>query len=288
MTHRKNQCNCENSHCEHYAKHDEVCHNDANPDKKIMFIGCVCDDCYDKYPEEYHKDELKTKAHLMAYDLLKSQASWLENPNNEIFSLLEFDDDSLNIVARAAIIASAVLKKAALDIQLSSGIEDTNKYDKNIVDAMNDLKKLADEFDESGNEDLIKKASLLDEILITMASGVEERKKLEQKFDNKIAEIKERAKNKLNTKIATEPNKENKKELRPLEAPLQTRYCPDCPGDSLTRIRDDVWYCIGCGKQFDFKSGYTTAKGNKVPGTATENQTRDLGDVGFRPMLGSE
>ena len=67
-------------------------------------------------------EELQIKSHQIAYDIIKSTASWLENPDNEVFGLFEFDEDSLNIAAKASIIASEVLKKAALDIQIASFI----------------------------------------------------------------------------------------------------------------------------------------------------------------------
>lgn len=238
---------------------------------------------------EYVKDDLKVKSHLLAYDLLKSQASWLENPNNEIFSLLEFDDDSLNIAAKASIIAAEVLKKAAVDIQLTSGITDTNKYSKDVIDAMNDLRALADEFDASGNDQLMKKAGLLDEILITMASGVEEKQELEKKFNKKIADIKERIKNNKTEKTivtAERDEKKDSKKLRPLEAPLQSRYCPSCHAGQMSRLRDDVWYCSTCSNQIDYKEGYTTIKGNKVPATSVGDQTSGLSDPTIKVMFG--
>ena len=236
-------------------------------------------------PSIEEKDELQQKSHLIAYDLLKSTAGWLESPENEVFSLLEYDNDSLDIAVKASVIAAAVLKKAALDMQIASGIEDTNKYEKNIVDQMAELKALADELDESGDEKLMKKASLLDEILVTMASGVEEKEALEKKFETKIAEIKSRKHNALDRKVATEDKKESKKELRPLEAPLSTRYCPDHPGAGLTKVRDDVYCCSLCSKQFDYRNGYTTAKGNKVPGTSADRQTADLANVNIHTMF---
>ena len=48
-----------------------------------------------------NEQKLKKQAHLSAYDLLKSTASWLDNPDNEVYALLEFDEDSLNITAKA-------------------------------------------------------------------------------------------------------------------------------------------------------------------------------------------
>jgi len=89
--------------------------------------------------------------------------------------------------------------------------------------------------------------------------------------------------------VKTQQDKENRvneavkaidqkvKKYRPLEAPLSTRYSPDMPGVSLMRIGDNVYQCPVTKKIFDFRSGYTTAKGNKIPGGDVTNQTQHLG-----------
>lgn len=43
------RCNCENSHCSHGLK---PCPNEAG-DKKVMYVGRVCDECYEQMPEEF-------------------------------------------------------------------------------------------------------------------------------------------------------------------------------------------------------------------------------------------
>ncbi len=239
--------------------------------------------------------ELKSKCHLHAYDLMKSTAGWLDNPDNEIFGLLEYDDDSLAIAAKACVIASAILKKAALDIQLVSGIDDTNKYSKDILDAMSDLKSLADNFDSSGDENLMKTAGVLDEILLTITSNVQQQEAFKKNFEKKIDDIKKRskeAKSKLTSEATEDKEKSEKKEkdksLRPLEAPLSSRYCPDHHGESLCRLSENVYYCPMTKKQYDFENGYVTDKGNKVPGTTVSNQTMDSNDISIKVMFGDQ
>ena len=233
--------------------------------------------------------DLKKECHLMAYDLIKSTAGWLENPENEVFSLLEFDDDSLGIAAKALVLASEILKKAALDIQLTSTIEDTNTYGPNITSAMSSLEAFANELDSSGDHELVKRANVLDEILLTIAANVEDQENYKEKMNRKIDDIKKKSlaakenKEKKGTQSASEvtPTKPTNKILRPLEAPLSTRYCPDHAGISLIRIRDKVAYCPLDGKQYDYEAGYTTLKGVSVPGSSIENQTSGLTDVTF-------
>lgn len=235
-------------------------------------------------------DLLKEKNHLLAYDIIKSTASWIENPDNEIFGLLEYDDDSLNIMARAAVIASAVLKKAAMDIQVISGVADTNKYEKDIVDAMNELKVIADELDLSGDEKLMKKASVLDEILVTMASSVEAQENLKRNFEKKIAEIKARSKSngsfsQIKTSTEARSNEKSGHEARPLEASLSTRYCPKCGGGMTFPTGEDEVTCTLCHAKVNYREGYTKPNGTRVPGTSADRQTEALKDVSIDGMF---
>ena len=239
-----------------------------------------------------NENKLKKQAHLAAYDLLKSTASWLDNPDNEVYALLEFDEDSLSITAKACTLASAILQKAALDLQVISGIEDTNKYSFNMEDVLDGLNSLASEFEVSNNPDLVKKANLLEDILLTISSSVEEQNKFKQAVQKKIEDIKKKSKQ-ANSVIKVESTEskasiddtEKGKELRPLQAPLSTRNCPDHPGVMLVRISDGLFYCPLNGKQYDFNSGYTTEKGNKVPGTSVKNQNEDLDDFSMPTMF---
>lgn len=222
------------------------------------------------------EQKIKKQAHLAAYDLLKSTAAWLDNSDNEIYALLEFDEDSLNVTAKACTIASAVLQKAAMDLQIISGIEDTNKYSFDMEDVLDGLNSLAGEFECSDNPDLVKKANLLEDILLTISSNVEEQSRFKQAIQKKIDDIKKKSKEGISVVKASIDDTDKGKELRPLQAPLSTRSCPDHPGVSLVRISDGLFYCPLNGKQYDYANGYATEKGNKVPGTSVKNQNEDL------------
>jgi len=231
------------------------------------------------------EQKIKKQAHLAAYDLLKSTAAWLDNSDNEIYALLEFDEDSLNVTAKACTIASAILQKAALDLQVVSGIEDTNKYSFDMSDVLDKLNSLAGEFEDSDNPDLVKKASLLEDILLTISSNVEEQSKFKQAVQKKIDDIKKKSKEGTSVVKASIDDKEKNNELRPLQAPLSTRSCPDHPGVSLVRISDGLFYCPLNGKQYDYSNGYVTEKGNKVPGTCVKNQNDELDDFSMPTMF---
>lgn len=232
--------------------------------------------------------KLKKQAHLAVYDLLKSTASWLDNPDNEVYALLEYDDESLNVTAKACTIASAILKKAVLDLQVISCIEDTNKYNLDMADVLDGLNLLAGEFELSSDPNLVKKANLLEDILLTISSNVEEQSKFKQAVEQKIQDIKKKSKEgkgKVEVVKASIDDQEKGKELRPLQAPLSTRSCPDHPGVSLVRISDGLFYCPLNGKQYDYNSGYVTEKGNRVPGTSVKNQNDQLNDLAMPTMF---
>lgn len=211
--------------------------------------------------------QLNTECHELAYEVLKSTASWLEDPDNEVYTLLEEHDASVEIAARACVQASEILKKATLDIQLVSGVE-AKKQD--ISTVLDKLQALANEFDNSDDPALVKKAGVLDEILLTVAADIEEKAKFQERMNQKIAEIKSRQ-----TKIAAEEKKEEgPKQYEENEASLSTRYCPEHPGVPVIPKGEGVYQCSLDGKSYDFKNGFTTQKGNKVPGTCVENQTK--------------
>jgi len=132
---------------------------------------------------------------------------------------------------------------------------------------------LAEEFSKSSDILLRRQASVLDQVLLTFATS-EAREDQKKAYDAKIAQIKENlGKDKKETikqsfkadEVAKVVDK-NLKEYRPLETPLKTRSCTDHPGHQLIRISDDVYQCSLDKKTYDFKNGYTTLKGNKVPG----------------------
>lgn len=212
--------------------------------------------------------KLNTECHELAYEVLKSTASWLEDPDNEIYSLLEEHDSSVEIAARACIEAAAILKKANLDIQIVSGIKEQKQ---DITVALDKLQSLANEFDDSDDPILMKKAGLLDEILLTVAADIEEKNRFQERINQKIAELK--GKNKIAAETNA-PTKSDKKVYEENEASLSTRYCPDHPGVQAMPIEDGVIRCSLDGKTYNFKEGFTTEKGNVVPGTSIENQTK--------------
>jgi hypothetical protein len=157
---------------------------------------------------------------------------------------------------------------------------------------------IATELDKTRDPVLKKQASALDEILRTFgapkgavaqakAANEDEINRLREKYrhqkidelykDPKVSLDKQNNLSNVQKAVADAFPKADGKTYRPLEASLQTRYPPDMPGGHLIRISDGVYQCALTGKIYDYKNGYTTDKGNKVPGTAVEYQIPDVG-----------
>jgi hypothetical protein len=190
-------------------------------------------------------------------------------------------------VATAIAAASTLLEGVADDMDQSAEFSITPRQ-------LDEIAALASAFDESEDPLLKKQASVLDELLLSIAAPKNAAREARKVSDDEINRIREERRKSRREEAYEEPRKahadmnnakeqakavaQQVKRYRPLEAPLQTRYPPDRPGGQMTRITDHVYQDIVTGIVYDFKAGYTTQKGNEIPGTSVENQTRQLGD----------
>ncbi len=151
---------------------------------------------------------------------------------------------------------------------------------------------LANALDETGDEILQKKASLLDELLVTISAPKNSVAQAHQQSEDELNRLRDKYREqnreeiyKTRTRSALdEMNQKEKtqklvrdqvKEFRVLQAPLQTRYCPDHPGVGMIRVADRVFQCALDHKVYNYQTGYSTMKGNRVPGGGVENQIPD-------------
>jgi hypothetical protein len=218
---------------------------------------------------------------------LRVLAKKLENETDElIVKAASKDRATFEKVSQAIAAASTLLEEVASDMD-----DDTLDF---TPEKLDELAAVAKAFDESGDPLLRKQASLLDEILLSIASPrglIARAKKSREDEINKLRaemriksreaayEAPKQALDKMNlVKEQSSAVDEQIKRFMPLEAPLQTRYSPDMPGGHMTRITDHIFQDIITGKTFDFRSGYKTIKGNEIPGGDVANQTRELGD----------
>ena len=215
-------------------------------------------------------------------------AKWLESAENEL--LAEATEENLDKVALAFIGAADALKDVAEEIKESQPV---------VVDAptitsekLEEIAAVAAAFDESGDELLQKQASVLDEILLTLSAPKDYAFNFKKAEDYQLEALKK--KYYKDTKV--EQDKSNKvsealdaikkspvyKEFRPMEAPLSTRTCPDHPGAQIARIGESTWQCALDHKVYNYDTGFTTLKGDKVPGGSVSEQTPKYHDEGHQ------
>lgn len=215
--------------------------------------------------------------------MLYAIASWLESPDNEALLLSEYDSKCMNVVANSCVLASAILKNAAEEV------DQIEPAAPSVItpEALDNLAALAQTFDASGDPELKKQASVLDELLLTIAAPPNALTNKKAAEDLRFEELK---------KKYQEPKKElfetNKladvekgieqsgmtKTYRVLEAPLNTRYCPDHPGTPIAHVGGNTWQCELDKKQYNYQVGFTLANGDKIPGSEVSNQTLHLSE----------
>jgi hypothetical protein len=214
-------------------------------------------------------------------EILQAMAAWLESPDNEALLLSEYHEDSMKIVAENCILAAALLKNAAEQV---NEIEPPAES-KITPEAIEQTAALAAMFDASGDPELKKQASVLDELLLSIAApphAYAERKdlqdqrlvELKKKYENPTQELNETNKTADAEKIIDKSNMT--KTYKVLEAPLSTRYCPDHPGVQIARVGEHMWQCELDKKSYNFETGFELTNGAQVPGGDVANQTQVL------------
>jgi hypothetical protein len=211
-----------------------------------------------------------------------------KNSDDILVKAASKDKATFEKVAQAIAAASTLLEGVADDMDENGSLDFRPEQ-------LDEIAALASSFAESNDPLLQKQASVLDEILLSIASPKNALAKANQINADEINRLREARKKGVHEDLYEKPkqaldkmnlvSQQSKavnsqiKTFRPLEAPLQTRYAPDMPGNMLSRIADGVYQDIITGKVYDYKEGYTTVKGNKIPGSSVEGQTRDLGDT---------
>lgn len=211
-------------------------------------------------------------------EMLHAIASWLESPNNEALLLSEYHDDSMKVVAEHCVLAAALLKTAADEVEAIEPQEESKITPESVADLAN----LASAFDASGDPGLKKQASVIDELLLTIAAPSDALDKKKAADDYRLEELRKKyeqpAKDLHDTnKIADSEKAIEKSEMtkryKIMEAPLSTRYCPDHAGTQIARVGEHLWQCELDKKTYNFETGFELNNGSKVPGGDVANQT---------------
>ena len=214
-------------------------------------------------------------------EMLYAIASWLESPNNEALLLAEYDDDCLEVVADSCVAAAAILKNAA------DHVDDIEVPDDSHItpESLEELANLATALDSSDDPSLKKQASVIDELLLTIATNPNALAAKHAADEKKIDELKKKYENPRNdleeaNKIADSRKAIEKspmmKEYAIMEAPLSSRYCPDHAGAQIARIGEHIWQCELDKKTYNFDTGFTLINGSKVPGGDVSQQTQGI------------
>lgn len=214
-------------------------------------------------------------------ELLNAMAAWLESPNNEAMLLAEGDAKCLQVVAESCVLAAELLKKAADEVDVLEPPTESTITPESIEETA----ALAAALDQSGDPQLQKMASVLDELLLTVAAPpgalaekraaenqrLEELRKKYQKPREMIREY-----HKLGDVERAIEKSNFTKNYRILEAPLSSRTCPDHPGAQMGRVGEHVFQCELDKKTYNYETGYTLDNGEKVPGGDVAQQTMGL------------
>ena len=212
-------------------------------------------------------------------EMLQAIASWLESPNNEALLLAEYDEECSKIVAENCVLAAALLKNAAEQVDEIEPPPESNLTPESIEELAN----IASAFDASGDAGLKKQASVIDELLLTIAAPPNVYAMREDLQKNRIEELRKKyhsanssveKSNKIADTVKAIEKSNMTKQYKILEAPLSTRYCPDHPGVQVARIGEHMWQCEMDKKSYNFETGFVLNNGDKVPGGDVSEQTQ--------------
>jgi hypothetical protein len=213
-------------------------------------------------------------------ELLNAIASWLESPNNEAMLLAEHDDESFKRTAMACLEAAETLRKGASEVEAIEPHEQSNLS----PEAIDHIVELATAFDLSSDAELQKTASVLDELLLTIASPPDAMEQFKNAQSKELNDLKKKYEDIkagiVNSKVADaeEAIKDSPyyKEYHALEAPLSTRTCPDHAGAQMARIGEGTFQCSLDKKIYNYYAGYTNEKGEKVPASDVSLQSEKM------------
>jgi hypothetical protein len=211
-------------------------------------------------------------------EMLQAMAKWLESPNNEALLLADEDEECLKIVAESCIVAASFLKTAAEHVDLLEPEEPSVLTPASLTE----LASIANAFDASGDAGLQRQASVIDELLLTIAADPKEIGQRKDLYESRIEEMKKKYQqpretladyNKIDDIAKEIKDSGYTKQYRILEAPLNTRYCPDHAGTSVARVGEHRYQCPLDKKVYDYAEGFTLDNGSKVPGGDVAQQT---------------
>lgn len=212
-------------------------------------------------------------------DKLISFASWLENADNELLVAADGNDSHLAAIAGVLAMAAEDIRETAAEVAQTEAEEPMFSHEK-----LDEIASLASELDEAG---MHKQASVLDDILLTLASPkgfINTAKEIEDKrlddLKKKYKGVKETLDNQNKIADITKDVKDSAsyKPVQINQESLSTRHCPDHFGFQLQRIADNEFQCSLDKKHYNYNTGFTLLNGKVVPPSGVEYQSRMMLD----------
>jgi hypothetical protein len=225
-------------------------------------------------------------------EMLNAMAAWLESPTNEALLLAEENEDCMKVVAESCVLAAALLKKAADEVD---GLEPAEPSTIT-PESVQELADIASAFDASGDPQLKKQASVIDELLLTIAAPPGAMADKKAADDYRIEELRKKYEGPRKELHAIDKTEESikaidksnlTKQYKILEAPLSTRTCPDHPGAQMGRVGEHVFQCELDKKTYNYETGYELQNGSKVPGGDVSLQTSNSFSAPFQTIFDS-
>lgn len=226
-----------------------------------------------------------------------AEVAHLHQMIDALYELSESGQDPFvqNIALGGLRITEEALRSASKTLSDFTGQDMGMSDDENSLvtpESLQEMAAIASEFDKSGDPMLMKQAAVLDEILLTIGADKTVVSAIQHAQDKEIVRLRSLAEDDKDNPYTSSKKIHDKsnhvaeaqkeigkiKEYRPLEAPLNTRTCPDHPGAQMARIAEHTYQCSLDKGVYNYENGYTTMKGNVVPGGTVSNQTQDLYD----------
>jgi len=272
-----------------------------SPDNEAILLAEYDDDCLQRVAEACISAATTLKKCADEVDLMEPNHRLLINEAKQLlqtFSATPFaehtvsvklfdEDDIVSDVTASPEEALVKLNSVELPEDVTASISIIG-IDGMKSESLNTVARLASVFDASEDASLKKQASVIDEILLTIAAPPDWVKNFKSAQEKKIDELKrlyEEPNKFLHKNIGVSEAEEAikkspfNKEYRIMEHALSARSCPEHHGAQMQRISDHMWRCCMDGKIYNYLTGYTTERNEKVPGGDVAEQTKTMSQL---------
>lgn len=255
-----------------------------SPQNEALLLAEYDDECLEKVAEACAGAALVLRAGAFEADQIeptKTYRAWIIKGNQETGDMADKAHTDIVFKANNNKDAGERANKLLADMNLgpdyfviSIDMVKDDTQSSMTPEALDNLNSIITAFDRSGDDDLQKTASALDELLLiaTPPSWISSYKQAQQdRLDVLKKDYDDVHKQHEELRGAKEGAKAIEKspffkEVRIMDHALNTRTCPDHPGAQMARVGEAMWQCSLDKGIFNYTTGYTTERGEKVPG----------------------